>query len=242
MRNPPRRVFLLSTLHHSLISTIAGMSWLSVKLNLNGRDCVVIGGGQTAARRARSLLAAGAKVTIIAPSVDEHLASMKDLSIVERAYQPGDMHGRFLAVIATDDPCVNDAAAEEATRAGVLVNRADDAGAGDVTFPASAAVGRVTLSVDTDAALPGAARAMRDELAAAIDPDWHATIDIASARRLRILADVADPAERRERIRRLTDADAIALFKSGGEKTYRRFCQSLASGQAVAPLAKGTHD
>ncbi|MEX2216002.1 MAG: NAD(P)-dependent oxidoreductase [Phycisphaeraceae bacterium] len=214
------------------------MSMLSVKLNLTERHCVVIGGGELAARRARLLRDAGARVTVIAPRVDSSLADL-DVQIERRPYREGDLRGAFLAVIATDDDAVNEAAAHEARRANVMFSGMS----GDVTFPATAHLGRITITVDTEGGAPSAARAIRDELVASIDPDWQGIIEIAAVCRQAILASaILSRAERRDRIRMLTDPEAIALFKSNGAQAYRQHCELIVGTHTAEPLAKGTHD
>ena len=46
------------------------MSYFPAFLDLDGRSCLLVGGGQTAARKLRRLLKAGARVTVVAPEVD----------------------------------------------------------------------------------------------------------------------------------------------------------------------------
>ena len=99
-----------------------------INLDLAGRPVVVIGGGAVAARKCATLIAAGAKVTVVAPHVDHALRDMLEqglLTHVAREYRRGDVEGAFLAFAATDDALVNHAVADEAKAQGTLVNIAD---------------------------------------------------------------------------------------------------------------------
>ncbi len=89
-------------------------------LSMAGRRAVVVGGGQVALRRARSLLESGAHVVIIAPSVTAELADLP-VTILRRPYRDGDLSAAWLAHAATDDPAVNAQVAAEAERAPHLV-------------------------------------------------------------------------------------------------------------------------
>ena len=73
-----------------------------------------------AERKARALVAAGAKVRLISPEVTPPLARLtarKKLTLRKRRYRKGDVKGSFLVFAATDDPKVQKAVAREARRA-----------------------------------------------------------------------------------------------------------------------------
>ena len=207
---------------------------LPVMLRVAGRRCVIVGGGAVAARRARALLAAGAGVTVVAPYIDAGL-DLPGVRRVERAYEPGDLAGAFLVVVATDDDAINEAVAGEAAERGVLVNRADDAAAGDVTVMASGKAGPVTVAVDSGGGSAAAAKAMRDELLTALDPAWPALLQAVKRMRERVRQEVTDPAERSRRLRRLTDAGARAAFAAGGEAGWIDYLNLDASQPDTPP-------
>ena len=195
---------------------------LAVMLRVGGRRCVVVGGGAVAARRARALVDAGAAVTVVAPEAVEALGGAA-VERVARGYEAGDLAGAFLVVTATDDAAVNEAVAAEAAERGVLVNRADDAAAGDVTFMASGKAGPVTVAVDSGGGSAAAAKAVRDELLAALDPGWPAFLDALRPLREALRQGVANPADRARRLRRLAEPDARAAFRAGGTAALRRY-------------------
>ncbi len=195
-------------------------------LKLDGRRCVVIGGGGVALRRARALLESGAAVTIIAPGVEPELAALPVAKVL-RPYQPGDLAGAFLVVIATDDPVTNEAAAREARALQALVNRADEPEAGDLTIPAHGRRGPITVAVHTSGISARAAAEIRDHCLQAIDPDWPRLLAAVAPFRTRIQEAVADPAQRRDRLLRLTDAQAMQALKSGGDAALKSHCATL---------------
>src|SRR5262245_30917254 len=105
------------------------MGWYPVTLQLEGRRCVVVGGGQVAQRKVEGLLTAGAVVTVISPALTPELTALAGARRVHhtrRAYRAGDLKGFVLAFVATDSPSVTAAVAREGRRRGVLVNAADD--------------------------------------------------------------------------------------------------------------------
>ena len=90
-----------------------------IVLRIRGRRCVVAGGGAVAARKVAPLLAAGAEIVVIAPTVDpaiEQALSEGTLSIERRAFEVSDLDGAFLAIVATDRPDVNRAVRQARSR------------------------------------------------------------------------------------------------------------------------------
>ncbi|WP_285734695.1 uroporphyrinogen-III C-methyltransferase [Nocardiopsis sp. ATB16-24] len=124
-------------------------------LRMQDRDVLVVGGGRVAQRRIPVLLDAGARVTLVSPTVSaalEDLASAGRLTWHRRPYAPGDVAGSqapayWLVHTATDDPEVNAAVAEEAEGARVWCVRADDRHASSAWTPASGTAGGITVGV-----------------------------------------------------------------------------------------------
>src|SRR5262245_6754714 len=143
------------------------MGWYPVTLPLQGRPCVVIGGGQIAQRKVEGLLGAGAAVTVISPTLTtglSALARVRRIRHTRRGYQAGDLTGFFLAFVATDEGSVNGSVAREGRRRGVLVNAADDPAHCDFILPSVLRRGALTVAVATGGATPALARAVREEL------------------------------------------------------------------------------
>jgi uroporphyrin-III C-methyltransferase / precorrin-2 dehydrogenase / sirohydrochlorin ferrochelatase len=111
-----------------------------------GKAAVIIGGGAVAARRARALAEAGALVTVIAPDVDDAIATL-GVTVRRRRYRDGDLAGAWLAHAATGDPAVNAAVAAEADRGRVWCVRAENAQRSAARTPAVTRHGDVTVAV-----------------------------------------------------------------------------------------------
>ncbi|MDI5964643.1 uroporphyrinogen-III C-methyltransferase [Streptomyces sp. SL13] len=123
-----------------------------VGLRLAGRRVVVLGGGQVAQRRLPPLVAAGADVLLVAPSVTpsvEGMITAGELRWEQRGYRPGDLAGAWYAVVATDDPAANAAASAEAEERRVWCVRSDDAAAATAWTPATGRGDGVTVAVLT---------------------------------------------------------------------------------------------
>src|SRR5262245_18434981 len=104
------------------------MNYYPVFLRVAGRRCVVIGGGEVADRKVMSRVGAGASVVVVSPSLSADLAALAARGEIEHAarpYRAGDLDGALLAYAASDDDALHAVLAEEAERAGVLLNVVD---------------------------------------------------------------------------------------------------------------------
>jgi len=138
-----------------------------VVLDLTGRPCLVVGGGTVALRKVAGLVEAGARVTVVSPSLTPallRLAAEAPLRWQPREYAQGDAAGFTLVMVATDDRAVNAAVAAECRERGIWVNCADDPARCDFVLPSVLHRGAVTVAVSTGGRSPTMARLVREEL------------------------------------------------------------------------------
>ena len=96
--------------------------------NLQGKRGMVVGGGEVALRKVKMLLDGGAKVTVISPRPHPEIVKLskeKAIHLIQRDYEAGDLKDAVIAMVCTDKEKVNRKVADEAKKAGVLVNVAD---------------------------------------------------------------------------------------------------------------------
>jgi precorrin-2 dehydrogenase/sirohydrochlorin ferrochelatase len=181
-------------------------------------SALVVGGGAVAARRVEGLAAAGARVHVVAPAVDDAIealaaASPPPVRVSRRAYTAQDVDGVTLVVAATNDPTVNDAVARDAIARGVLVNVVDAPECGTYVTPAVHRAGDVVVAVSAGG-VPAAAARIRDRIAATIDARYaDAVRELAGARE--DLLGRGERARWREASRALVDADFCTRVESG---------------------------
>ncbi|KRD41027.1 siroheme synthase [Oerskovia sp. Root918] len=211
-------------------------------LRIAGRPVVVVGGGPVAARRARSLVGAGAHVRVVAPEVCEDLAALVAFPGPDgaarlpdgarpldgsgapgpvvgwdaRAFRPGDLEGAWLVHTATGSPEVDAQVAAEAEALRIFCVNAGDAEAGTAWVPA---VARVTVG--------GSAAGASAAADAPVTDSTEITVAVNAGR---------DP-RRAQRIR-----DAIDALLATGELPLRQVRPSAGGVGTVALVGGGPGD
>ena len=142
--------------------------FLPVGLRVEGRNCVVIGGGKVGTRKVRTLLRAGAMVTVVSPAVSAELLGLIEAGRVawlEDSFREEHLGDAFLAIAATNDQTANTAVVSLADRHGVLICDASSAERSEVIFGALLESDEVTVAVFTGGRDPALSRRTRDWIA-----------------------------------------------------------------------------
>jgi precorrin-2 dehydrogenase/sirohydrochlorin ferrochelatase/precorrin-6A/cobalt-precorrin-6A reductase len=141
--------------------------------DIAGRRVVLIGGGKVAARRAKTLLTCGARVTVISPSFDPafDLPEFAGVERVTRPYHKSDLKDAALAVAAANDRSVNREVGLEAKDLSIPVSVADAPGECSFLFPSLVERDGFVAAVSTGGRYPSLCRRLADRLRG-LWPDW----------------------------------------------------------------------
>ena len=167
------------------------MRYFPINLDISGRLCIVIGGGNVAERKVRSLLECNGSVMVISPDLTDGLASIKDaggLVWENRVYREGDLKEAFLVIAATDDPDVQERVFCEAEQANRLLNVADVPDRCNFILPATVQRGDLSISVSTSGKSPALARRLREEFEDRIGPEYEILLNIMGELRQAVLS------------------------------------------------------
>ena len=153
------------------------------------------GRGEVAARKIRSLIDAGARVTIVAPILADataELAKRDDLDVKRREFEDTDVRGQLLVIAATGDADVNRRAFAACRERRVLINTVDDAALSTAIFPSIVDRGPVTVAVSTEGASPTLARRIREQIEALLPDATGRLAEFLGGRRARVREAVPD--------------------------------------------------
>jgi len=166
----------------------------AISLKLAGRLCLVVGGGDVAERKVKTLIASGARITVVAREAGagiEKLAEDRAIIIHRRNVSEDDVQGNYLVIAATDDHDTNREIAGWARRAGALVNVVDSPEESYFFVPALVQRGDLTIAISTSGKIPALARKIREELEAQFGQEYAQYVALLEEARKRIYASAA---------------------------------------------------
>ncbi len=213
-----------------------------IMLNLEGRACVIVGGGAVAARKVDRLLSADAVVTVISPALHPALIALAEdgkITIRQEAYASGmlaNLHP-MLVFAATDDVTVNQQVTDEARSLGALVNGVDEQG-GDRDFMNMATVqrGEITVSVSLGGASPALVAHLQRQIDKVIGEEY-ATLSTWMAKARPIVQEgVKTQPERAALWRRVIESSILDILRQGDTAAAQQVFDQIIE-EALSKLA-----
>ena len=152
-------------------------------IELENKPCLVLGGGNVALRKVKTLLKYGADVTVWAKDFLEDFKELEaagSVKCVERILEFSicdEVLNKFTMVIcATSDAVLNHAVCEMAKRQHIWVNSATDKEDSNFIFPAVVVRGNVSVGVSSSSKTPSLTKHVRTKIDALL-PEWYADFE-----------------------------------------------------------------
>jgi precorrin-2 dehydrogenase / sirohydrochlorin ferrochelatase len=158
-------------------------TYCPVYLDLQGRKCVVVGGGEVALRKTKILLDCGARVVVISPRFHPEimrLAASGALEGMRRPYAEGDLKGAAIVISATNNRSRNREIAAEASAERVLINVVDDPERSDFIVPSFFRRGGLLVAVSSSGASPTLAKKIRRKIETEFAEEYAALTALAA--------------------------------------------------------------
>jgi len=209
---------------------------LPVFFKLEGRPCLVVGGGNIAWEKTERLLDAGAEVTMVAPDIAEAPSRLKsaDVRYVRRGYRAGDIDGHVLVIAATDDPGVQRSVFDDARGRGTPVNVVDQPDLCDFIFGAILRRGDLQIAVSTGGRFPLLASKLRDRLLDVFPFETASAIEELGRVRDEVRKETAGDIPRlREILGNLLTPEIVQLIERGDIDTLRERIRAWSSSATV---------
>ena len=199
-------------------------------LDLRGVQVVVVGGGAVACRKVQAFLQSAARVTVIAPAVDEGLRILAEKGIISIRSEPfteSHLDGFRLVVAATNDPVINQRVSKEAVRQGIPVNVVDYPELSSFIVPSMMRRGTLTIAVSTGGKAPALSRRLREYLEGIVGTEYEQYVELLGELRAKVKEKHPDdPDRRREIFEKLTDGRLLELLRSGDTTNVETFIKT----------------
>jgi len=196
------------------------MSLFPLFLKLRGRRCLVVGAGKISEGKIAGLLAAGAKVTVVAPSATEKIQAWRrarKLIWKKKAYETADLRGALLVVASTDSPKVHRRIFRDAQKFGVLCNIVDVPELCDFYYPSVVRRGELQIAVSTAGASPSLAKRLRRRFEQEFGPEYAAWLKQLRRKRQEIRAKKLPLAEQNRLLEVIAGEAAFQEFLRRGQ-------------------------
>lgn len=187
-------------------------------LKLEGKYCLVVGAGRIAESKIESLARCGACVRVVAPQATEAVreaARAGKIAWEQRRFRNSDMTGVFLVVAGTSSPDLHQRIFQLARRRGILCNVVDVPERCDFYYPAVVRRGPLQIAISTSGRVPSLAQRLRQELEAHFPAEYGEWTEVVGRARDLVMAGTHSPEERKERMKKLTSAQAFDDFRHG---------------------------
>ncbi len=194
------------------------MRYYPIGLDISGRRCLVVGGGEVGERKAQRLLECGAAVTVVGKRLTKALDGLRRkgrIDHIREDYERKHLEGAFLVIGATDDRAVNDRIFRDARARRVLTNIVDDPERCDFILPALCRQGELVITVGTEGRSPALAKKLRRELEARYGPEYEMLLKIMGEIRKTIIDRGRGAEENRKVFEALVDSDILEAIRRG---------------------------
>jgi precorrin-2 dehydrogenase/sirohydrochlorin ferrochelatase len=188
------------------------MSLFPIFLKLEGRRCLVVGAGNIAESKIRSLIEAGAVVRVVALEARNSIVELADAGVItweQRSFEAKDLDGMFLVIAATSVTSLNQTIFEDAQARGVLCNAVDDPDRCDFYYGAVVRRGDLQIAISTAGHSPALAQRLRQQLEAQFGPEYGEWLEQLGSVRKQLFATEIDPEVRRNLLHEIASQHAF---------------------------------
>ena len=192
------------------------MKYYPVHLDINNRNALVVGGGGVGTRKVRTLLACGARVTVVSLETSRQLrdlAASGEIVLEERSYQSDDLSDMFLVIGATNDEKLNRQISSDADRLNTLCNIADRPEVCNFILPSIVHRDDLVITISTSGKSPALAKKLRKALENQFGEEYGTLLRLMGAIRKKLLRQAHEPEAHKPLFEQLLNSDLIGMIQ-----------------------------
>lgn len=196
-----------------------------ILVNIKDKKCVVIGGGQVAERKIKTLLKYGAKVTLISPEISENLRKIVEkgqIDYIKRKYRKKDIEDAFLVVAATSDEKLNVRIAKDAKFLVNCVSGQFPASINGLIYNVPAVFEKADLTVAVATQFPALSRLIRDEISKLYGKEFALYLKYLKTLRKEIQKKIPETKRRQKIFKKIASKKIVSILQQNGFKEAKK--------------------
>lgn len=220
------------------------MDFLPIFVDVKGKPCLLVGGGEVAARKAALLNRAGARITVVAPEAREDVIALTvstEGEYHQREFQPTDLEDVYLVIAATSDSTVNARISELADARKLPVNVVDQPSLCQFIVPAIVERAPITIAISTGGNSPVLTRELKERIETAVPRGYGDFARLLGSWRDEVKSAIPDDQQRTRFWESLMKGEVASLVFQGktgqAQSTFRE--QLQAASQPIEKHSPG---
>ena len=200
-----------------------------IYLELEDTHAVVIGAGSVAARKAKTLVATGANVKVVARTIEpvfKELCEGLPIEIIQGDYSKEHLQDAFLVIAATNDNTLNTQIFQDCQALKTLCNVVDVPPLCNFYVPAVIQRGDLQIAISTNGKCPAYAGHLRRKFQELITEDHGRFLKVLDYARQSVIQQIP-PAKRKGLLSKIADDDSYQYFLDNGDDAWKLMVQKL---------------
>ena len=192
------------------------MRYYPIHLDIQNRNCLVVGGGGVGTRKVDNLLKCGARVTVVSPEISaklQDLSKTESLTLRFRPYRTADIENMFLVIGATDNEALNQQISRDAEARHTLCNIADRPEVCNFILPSIVRRDDLVITISTSGRSPALAKKLRKKLDRQFGKEYGDFLKLMGAIRKKLLSQAHEPEAHKPLFEQLIDSDLLDLIR-----------------------------
>jgi uroporphyrin-III C-methyltransferase/precorrin-2 dehydrogenase/sirohydrochlorin ferrochelatase len=222
------------------------MDYLPIFFDVRGKPCLLVGGGEVAARKAALLNRAGARLIVVAPEARDDVVALAQSSHGEyhsRKFEASDLDGVHLVIAATSDAAVNAEISQLADARKLAVNVVDQPPLCRFIVPAIVERAPITIAISTGGNSPVLTRELKERIETAVPRGYGDFANLLGSWRDEVKAAIPDDKQRTRFWESLMSGEVASLVFQGkteaAQAAYQQQLQAFVGQQKVAGQSTG---
>jgi siroheme synthase-like protein len=192
-----------------------------IYLDVEGRNVVIIGGGEVCARKAETMMRYGAQVTIVSPAFTDEIerwAAEGRLALSRKRYETADIEDAHIVIASTDDTAVNEQIAADARARRIPVNVVDVTPLCEFIVPAIIEKDGIQIAISTGGKSPALARTLKEDLNRSIGPEYSEVNNLLGSLRESAKATLPTDTDRKRFFDGIIASGVLDLLRDGNRR------------------------